>query len=629
MNTPLKHSHPGKTRWTLLLISLTAFFPTLTSHAEIVPLGELPIVEAVNHVNREARGYEHPRHGHQQQLWTNQMADGSALQAANAQFEHGYHISRPRIFWTYDLGGQYLSLTSQVGTQAGRREGRTTSLEVYGDDKLLHRTGPLDRGKVKSILVDVRGVNTLKLQVVDLNGAKQEDAILGEPLLTKAPRVNTPPEGVAGDEEGNAPPKPVITLEPEEGRAPLTVEFNSEQSTDADGTIMRYTWHFGDGETEFRDFNTSHTYQLPGIYEIGLVAEDNDKGRGVTRKQITVGTEENTPPRAQFTASQWLAEPGEKITLDAGKSRDRDGSIEKFQWTFPDGSTLEGETIEKSFDEMGLHVIDLTVTDNEGGTHTTSRRVRVDDGSNSTIFPLRDGARILTIGNSLLGGLKSILETFAAAEDPPITLEFGGAGKGAGKVDQYVEWPQLRVREKIMDGYDIVLIQPWGRQMQDDWETAYKPYAKTLVEWVRESGAYPVFYMPHLHYINQPEGQMKSHERIGSYAKELGAGYIPAGLGWAQVARDFPKQDEERRGPDPERDYGWLYSDGVHQNMTGQLLTAMSIWHYLTGKNPLEMSWPEDFGRLQDRIDQDRVPYLRETAAKFSVPAEPLREKPE
>ncbi len=513
-----------------------------------------------------------------------------------------------------------------MGTKRGRKVGRTTVLEVYGDEKLLYRTPPLDRAEIRSILVDLRGVKILKLQVLDLNGAKIEDVVLGEPLLTRAPRVKTPSEGVSGEKEGNSPPKPVIALEPEEGRAPVTVEFNSEKSTDPDGTIMRYTWHFGDGETEFRDFNTSHVYELPGIYEVVLVAEDNEQGRGVARRQITVRTKENTPPRAQFTADKWLAEPGETISLDAGNSRDRDGSIKKYRWKFPDGTTSEGVSTEKSFGEMGLHVIELTVTDNEDDTHTTARRVRVDDGSNSTIFPLRDGARILTIGNSLLGGLKSILDEFAAAGDPPITLKFGGAGKGAGKVDQYVEWPQLKVREKIMDGYDIVLIQPWGRQMQDDWETAYKPYAKILVEWIRESGAYPVFYMPHTAYQNQPDAQMKSHERIGSYAKELGAGYIPAGLGWAQVARDFPKQDDERRGPDPGRDYGWLYNDGVHQSMTGQLLTAMSIWHYLTGKSPLEMNWPEDFGRFQDRIDHERVPYLRETAAKFSVPAEPLRD---
>jgi PKD repeat protein len=595
--------------------------------AEIVPLGELPIVEAINHVNREARGYQHHIHGHQQQLYTDQLASGEELAAAGVRFEHGFHISQPRISWTYDLGGEYLSLTAQIGTLRGRTEGRTTRLEIHGDGKLLQRTPPMDRSEVRSLLVDLRGIDTLKLMVLDSGGAKQMDFVLGEPLLTKKPAVSTPPEGVPGERADNAPPQPVATIEPEEGRAPLTVDFNSEKSTDADGTIMRYTWHFGDGETEFRDFNTSHSYELPGIYEVVLVAEDDAGGRGVTRHQITVLTQENAPPQARFQASRWLAQPGETITLNAGQSRDLDGIIVDYAWNFPDGSTAAGETVEKTFATTDLHVIELTVTDNEGASHATARRVRVDDGSNSTIFPLRDGARILTIGNSLLGGLKPILEEFAAAEDPPITLEFGGAGKGAGKVDEYVEWPQLKVREKIMDGYDIVLIQPWKRQMQDDWETAYKPYAKTLVEWIRESGAYPVFYMPHIAYQNQPDAQMKSHERIGSYAKELGAGYIPAGLAWAQVARDFPKQDDERRGPDPGRDFGWLYNDGVHQNMTGQLLTAMGIWHYLTGKSPLEMEWPEDFGRLQDRIDHERVPYLRETAAKFSRPAEPLERK--
>ena len=230
----------------LLISCLVLFSPGL--RAEIVPLGDVPIMEAINHVNREARGEEHPRRGWQQQLWTNRMEDGGELNAAEAQFEHGYHISQPRIFWTYNLGGEYLSLTGQVGTPNGRKEGRTTSLEVYGDDKLIYSTGPLDRDEIKPILVNLRGVQTLKLLVIDVGGAKVEDLVLGEPLLTKAPMVETPAEGTPGEKAGNVPPKPSIALEPEEGRAPLTVEFNSEGSTDSDGTIMRYTWHFGDGE---------------------------------------------------------------------------------------------------------------------------------------------------------------------------------------------------------------------------------------------------------------------------------------------------------------------------------------------------------------------------------------------
>lgn len=500
-------------------------------------------------------------------------------------------------------------------------------LEVYGDGELLFRSAPLDSSESKPLFVDLRGVNVLNLNALDAGGAKMEDLVLGDPVLTKAPATDTPPEGVSGKDAANVPPQSVITLEPAEGRVPLTVDFISEKSTDADGTIMRFTWHFGDGETEFRDFNTSHTYELPGIYEVALVAEDEDEGRGVARQQIIVRPAENMPPRATFTASQWLAAPEESVTLDAGESRDRDGKIVTYEWVFPDGTSAEGVTVQKAFDEMGLHVIEMTVTDGEGETHTFSRRVRVDDGSNESIFPIRDGARIMTIGNSLLGGLKSVLDAFAAAADPPITIHFGGAGKGGGKVDEYVNYEQLHVREKIMEGYDIVLIQPWTRPYQDDWEEVYKPNVKTIVEWVRESGAFPVIYMPHASYHAQPEGQLLGHERIGGYAQELGVGYIPAGLAWAQVARDYPRTDDERRGPDPERDFGFLYGDNVHQTMTGQLLTAMAIWHYLTGQSPLEMNWPteEQFGNLSRKLDHDRVPYLRETAAKFSKPAEPLQ----
>lgn len=220
---------------------------------------------------------------------------------------------------------------------AGDAEGRTMLLEIYGDDKLLFRSAPLDDEELKPVFADLRGVQTLKLLALPEGGAKQEDLVLGEPVVTKRPETDTPEEGVA-TQQGNAIPKPVIGAEPEEGRVPLTVQFNSETSTDADGTILRYTWYFGDGEKEMRDFNTSHTYQLPGIYEVALVAEDDKQGRGITRKQINVRPAENMIPRPAFTASEWLVRPGTTVALDASGSRDLDGSITKYEWTFPDGS---------------------------------------------------------------------------------------------------------------------------------------------------------------------------------------------------------------------------------------------------------------------------------------------------
>jgi len=107
-------------------------------------------------------------------------------------------LTKPKTSWTYELGGDYLSLTGQIGTIKGRADGRTTVLEVYGDGELLFRSAPLDSSESKPLFVDLRGVNVLNLNALDAGGAKMEDLVLGDPVLTKAPATDTPPEGVSG-----------------------------------------------------------------------------------------------------------------------------------------------------------------------------------------------------------------------------------------------------------------------------------------------------------------------------------------------------------------------------------------------------------------------------------------------
>ena len=237
----------------------------------------------------------------------------------------------------------------------------------------------------------------------------------------------------------------------------------------------------------------------------------------------------------------------------------------------------------------------------------------------------------MTIGNSLLGGLRNWLAVFAQSAEPPISLEFGGAGKGSGHVDQYVNWKNLKVRQKIMTGgYDVVLIQTYRRPYEDEWQESFTPYLATLVQWIRDSGAYPVVYMPHTSYSNQPDQQYVAHERIKQACEEIGAGYIPAGLAWSKVAEDNPRpSDAANRPQEADGKYdSWLYNDGVHQSTMGQMLTAMVIWEYLTGQPATEMGLPEDWSAFFNKkhdILEEKIPYLREVAAEIGEPAPPLR----
>ena|GEM_PF-280925 len=74
----------------------------------------------------------------------------------------------------------------------------------------------------------------------------------------------------------NQPPTAVAGATPTSGVAPLTVSFTSSGSADPDGTIVSYSWNFGDGTTS-TEANPSHVYATPGLYTVTLTITD-DKG---------------------------------------------------------------------------------------------------------------------------------------------------------------------------------------------------------------------------------------------------------------------------------------------------------------------------------------------------------------
>jgi len=61
-----------------------------------------------------------------------------------------------------------------------------------------------------------------------------------------------------------------------------------------------------------------------------------------------------------------LAAPGETVTLDARKSWAASGRIASYAWTFTDGTTASGATVERRYDTPGQYSEVLRVTDDAG-----------------------------------------------------------------------------------------------------------------------------------------------------------------------------------------------------------------------------------------------------------------------
>jgi len=83
----------------------------------------------------------------------------------------------------------------------------------------------------------------------------------------------------------NKSPVAAASATPVSGYAPLTVSFSSSGSFDPDGTLVGYSWNFGDGGTSTAA-NPSHTYNSVGTFTATLTVTD-DRG-GTSGKSVTI-----------------------------------------------------------------------------------------------------------------------------------------------------------------------------------------------------------------------------------------------------------------------------------------------------------------------------------------------------
>jgi PKD repeat protein len=159
----------------------------------------------------------------------------------------------------------------------------------------------------------------------------------------------------------NQPPLARFDYSPNVPSINETTNF-TDQSADSDGSIQRYEWSFGDGETS-SDPTPSHSYDTSDTFDIRLVVTDDAGETDVFRRSIHV----NQDPRVDFTYSPTSPRAGQTITFEANAT-DPDGSIQRYEWNFDDGDTSELTNPEHIFETHNEYDVSLLVQDNNGDT---------------------------------------------------------------------------------------------------------------------------------------------------------------------------------------------------------------------------------------------------------------------
>jgi PKD repeat protein len=182
------------------------------------------------------------------------------------------------------------------------------------------------------------------------------------------------------------------------GTAPLEVQFDASNSSDADeGDVLTFTWDFDDGTDQASGVQVTHTFESPGQYDVTLTVDDGNEGTDSATVQIRVGT----PPVGEITspADGAFAIVGDTIEFEGTASDAEDGDLEAeaFTWEIVLHHHLEDDPLHHvhlflgplegiesgSFliDHEEIHDSDiwfrihLTVTDSDGLTHESASDV--------------------------------------------------------------------------------------------------------------------------------------------------------------------------------------------------------------------------------------------------------------
>ena len=147
-------------------------------------------------------------------------------------------------------------------------------------------------------------------------------------------------------------PSASFSADYEEGCFPLTVRF-----TDGSQDATKYNWDFGDGTTSTIR-NPTHTFQLPGTYEVRLSVPGPDGLSSDSTMYITVYDH----PTASFDAAPQLV----YIPEDKVHFINRSTGATQFLWTFGDGTQSDEKNPLVTYKNEGFYTVSLKVWNDHG-----------------------------------------------------------------------------------------------------------------------------------------------------------------------------------------------------------------------------------------------------------------------
>jgi PKD repeat protein len=237
-------------------------------------------------------------------------------------------------------------------------------------------------------------------------------------------------------------PAASFTSSPSHPLAHTSVSFDGSGSTDTGGTLSSYTWDFGDG-TNGSGITTTHTYGAPGNYSVTLTVSDGMNSANTTHTVSVHGA-----PAAAFSVAPAHPTAGSATSFNGAASSESGGTIASYSWTFGDGSSGTGISPSHVYSKAGSYSVSLTVTDGFGGTASTSKTAVVSGVPTAKLTV--QTAHPVVGGTTAFSGASST-DTGSTITSYKWTFGDGSSGSGATVNHKYTKAGKFNVTLTITD----------------------------------------------------------------------------------------------------------------------------------------------------------------------------------
>jgi PKD repeat protein len=151
------------------------------------------------------------------------------------------------------------------------------------------------------------------------------------------------------------------------------VLFDAAGSNDPDGGIVEYEWDFGDGG-KGAGVTARHTFREPGLYMVRLTVTDN-AGLPNSRHTAEQAVRVNAPPVPVISGPE-VACVNEAVGWSSERSKDPDGEIRGYAWTFGDGGNGQSVAATHRYGAPGRYSLTLFADDGAALSNSKSHVTR-------------------------------------------------------------------------------------------------------------------------------------------------------------------------------------------------------------------------------------------------------------